>query len=46
MAFYEHEKYGDEHSLIAKVNGKFIDTDFWDKPDSFEVADWLESEVE
>lgn len=46
VAFYEHGKYGDEHSLVAKVNGKFIATDFWDKPDSFEVADWLESEVE
>ena len=46
VAFYEHGKYGDEHSLVAKVNGKFIATDFWDKPDSFEVADWLEMDSE
>ena len=44
VAFYEHGEYGDEHSLLAKINGKFVVTDFWDRPDSYEVADWLEND--
>lgn len=44
VAFYEHGEYGDEHSLLAKINGEFVVTDFWDRPDSYEVADWLEND--
>ena len=42
VSFYEHGEYGDEHPLMAKVNGVWVSTFFWDKPDTFEVADWLE----
>ena len=42
VSFYEHGEYGDEHPLMAKVNGVWVSTFFWDKPDIFEVADWLE----
>ena len=32
VSFYEHEEFGDEFNLIAKIDGKWIDTYYMDKP--------------
>lgn len=44
VAFYEHGKYGDEFNLIAKIDGKWINTYYDDKP-SIEEAKALVEDV-
>ena len=41
IKFYEHPTYGDESPLLAIVNGKVKRTDFWETPETEDVADWL-----
>ena len=43
VSFYEHPTLGDEHPLLAKHNGKFINTDFYDRPDQYEAEDFKAS---
>ncbi len=40
ISLYEHPTLGDEHPLLAKHNGKYVSTDFWDKPDHDEMSDF------
>jgi hypothetical protein len=44
VSFYEHEEYGDEFNLIAKIDGKWINTYYMDKP-SLEEAKELVADV-
>jgi hypothetical protein len=39
VSFYEHEEFGDEFNLIAKIDGKWIDTYYMDKPSIEEVKE-------
>lgn len=40
ISLYEHPTLGDDHPLLAKHNGKYIATDFWEKPDHYEMTDF------
>ena len=39
--FYEHPIRGDEHPLVAIIDGKVSTSDFWDVPDSEEAAEYI-----
>ena len=41
VSFYEHEEYGDEHPLVAKIGDEWVNSWFWDKPESEEVQTML-----
>ena len=42
VSFYEHEEYGDEFNLIAKIDDKWINTYYMDKPSLEEAKELVE----
>lgn len=42
VAFYEHGEYGDEFNLIAKIDDKWINTYYMDKPSLEEAKELVE----
>ena len=42
VSFFEHPTLGDEAPLLVKSpTGSFLETDFYDSPDFFEVMDFI-----
>ena len=42
VSFYEDGEYGDEFNLIAKIDGKWINTYYMDKPSLEEAKELVE----